>query len=164
MDSYVPEEVQLPTLIVCNERGKTINKSLLEEKGMPRNMFSGLPLNLNIVNTTKPFPNLEEMWDMVTLDLDVSGGPQQSNSGLRVSKVNTLWQGRCLKIENEKAYPGGKRIASAITLNAGNNVAASISVSFVYDVDIAGIIVDYTTVPYHEVMINIGSFLDLRYG
>ena len=164
MDSYVPEEVQLPTLIVCNERGSTANRSLLEEKGLPKNMFSGFPLNLNNINTTKPFPNLDETWDMVTLDLNVSGGPQPSYSGLNASKVNTLWQGRCLKIENEKSYPGGKRVTSVVTLKAANYVAPSIIVYFASEVDIAGIMVDYAIVPVPEVRINNRTFKYVTFG
>ena len=164
MDNYVPEKVQLPTLIVCNEITTAFDESFLEDNGLPRTMFNLQPLNFDIINTTKPFPNLDETWDMVTLDLNVNSRTYPNESGVTVSKVNTLWQGRCLKIENGKPYPGGKRISSEIKIKAGNFVGASISVSFVYDVDITGIIVDYSSVPYHNVIISNGTLKYLTYG
>ena len=156
MDNYVPEEVQLPTLVVCNKLTAAFDESFLEDEGLPKTMLDLVPLNLNDFDTTKTFPDLDEIWDKAALHLNVTSRTIPSYSGIIVSKVNTFYQGRCFKIQHEKPYPGGKKISSTITLRAGNFFGALINVFIVYDFDIAGIIVDYTTVPYHEVMMNNG--------
>ena len=85
-DTYVPDVVQLPTLIVCREMSAALDKSLLEQKGLPRNMFSGLPLDLNVVNMI-PFPDLKQTWELVTMNLNVSGGTMHQIDNFLLEKL-----------------------------------------------------------------------------
>ena len=54
-DTYGPDVVQLPTLLMCREILVAVDKSLLELKGLPSGMFSDMPPDLNVVIQI-PFP------------------------------------------------------------------------------------------------------------
>ena len=162
-DTYVPDVVQLPTLIVCREISAAVDKSILEQKGLPRNMFSGTPLDLNVVNSI-PFPDLWETWDLVTMNLSVSGGTHPTYSGLNVSELNTLYQGRCYKIDDENLFPGGKRIHSWLIFKDTKRESAVYKIFFGYNVNIAGIVIEYTQVPFEETLINNRTLKYLHIG
>ena len=157
-DTYVPDVVQLPTLIVCREMSAALDKSLLEQKGLPRNMFSGLPLDLNVVNMI-PFPDLKQTWELVTMNLNVSGGTR-----LTYSEVNTQYQGRCYKIDKAKSFPGGTRITSWLKFKTKKRDSAAYSIFFGYNINMAGIVVDYTPVPYDETLIRNRTLSFLHIG
>ena len=72
-DTYVPDVVQLPTLLMCREISVAVDKSLLELKGLPRSMLNGMPFDLSIA-IQRP--------DMVTMSLIVSDGTHPTYFGL----------------------------------------------------------------------------------
>ena len=162
-DTYVPDAVQLPTLIVCREKTATIDRSLLEEMGLPSNMFSGFPLDLNVVRTI-PFPDLQETWDMVTMNLTVEGKAQYLRSDLVVSELNTIYQGRCYKIDSKKSFPGGMRVFSEFKFKTVNKDIGAYSVFFGYNVNVAGVVSDYMPVPYKVTLINNRTYLFMQIG
>ena len=162
-DTYIPGIVQLPTLIVCREKTATIDRSLLEQKGLPKNMFSGLPLDLNVVNTM-PFPNLQETWDTVTMNLTVEGKTQYIHSELVVSELNTAYQGRCYKIDSKKSFPGGTRVFSEFKFKTVNKDIGAYNVFFGYNVNVAGVVSDYMPVPYKVTLINNRTYLFMQIG
>ena len=162
-DTYVPDVVQLPTLIVCREMSAAVDKSFLEQKGLPRNLFSGMPLDLNVVNAI-PFPDLSETWEMVTMNLSVSGGTHLTHSDLIVSELNTVYQGRCYKIDNPKSFPGGTRIISWLNFKTEKRNTAAYIIFFGFDVNIAGFVLDYLQVPYQEAVMSNRTFGYLQIG
>ena len=162
-DTYVPDVVQLPTLIVCREISAAVDKSILEQKGLPRSMFSGTPMDLNVVNSI-PFPDLWETWDLVTMNLNVSGGTHPTYSGLNVSELNTLYQGRCYKIDDENSFPGGERIHSSLNFKAAKRDSAAYIIFFGYNVNIAGFVIEYAQVPFEETLINNRTMKYLNIG
>ena len=166
-DTYVPDSFQLPTLIVCREKKAAIDKSLLQQKGLPRNMFSGLPLDLNLVSKI-PFPDLQETWDMVTMNLTAEGKHQGKKekmvSGLDVSELNTIFQGRCYKIDNDQSFSGGTRVFSEIKFKTDKRDVKAYKMFFAYNVNEAGVIIDYVDVPYEEIIISNREFVFLHIG
>ena len=162
-DTYIPDVVQLPSLIVCQEISSAIDKSLLEQMRLPRSMFNGSPLDLNVVNAI-PFPDVWEIWDMVTLDLSVSDWLRHNDSGLKVSEINTVFQGRCYKIDDENSYPGGTKIQSWLSFKTEKRDSAGYILFFAYDLSTGGIAIDYAQVPYEEAITQNRTMKFLKIG
>ena len=93
------------------------------------------------------------------MNLNLSGGTR-----LTYSEVNTQYQGRCCKIDKAKSFPGGTRITSWLKFKTKKRDSAAYSIFFGYNINIAGIVVDYTPVPYDETLIRNRTLSFLHIG
>ena len=85
-------------------------------------------------------------------------------SDLDVSELNTVFQGRCYKIDNNQSFPGGTRVLSEIIFKTDKRDGDAYKIFFAYDPKEAGIIVDYVNVPYEETLISNREYVFLRIG
>ena len=101
---------------------------------------------------------------MVTMNLTVEGSIMNIPSHFDVLELNTIYEGRCYKIDSKKSFPGDARVFSMMRFQTDRKDAVAYSIFFAYDVNVPGIVVDYMSVPYEETFINNRELNFLRIG